>query len=270
MFDHRDDALVRIIGSIGRGGFEEATSKALCSLIGFDAGAVILHQSGHHSSILYDDFDQIDGRDGLQNYVRHTYRINPILRVGPQTHIFRACDFRNQLFVPHSPPRRSPAAPPGPMAYVLMSEDEELGYRTIGWPANLEEVGILIPSSIGLLELGFYRQRTSRPVTRRSLQALEQLRAPTAAAFDRHCMLSGTLSSKTRFERASLTEREREVVRMVVSGCSSHAIALRLGISLHTVKDHRKNIFRKLGISSSAELFAIAHEPHGYFLNNIR
>jgi DNA-binding CsgD family transcriptional regulator len=40
-------------------------------------------------------------------------------------------------------------------------------------------------------------------------------------------------------------------------GCSSEAIALRLSISRHTVKDHRKQIFRKLGVGSLAELFAL-------------
>ena len=34
-------------------------------------------------------------------------------------------------------------------------------------------------------------------------------------------------------------------------------IALRLGISRYTVKDHRKHIFRKLSVGSLAELFAL-------------
>jgi DNA-binding CsgD family transcriptional regulator len=43
----------------------------------------------------------------------------------------------------------------------------------------------------------------------------------------------------------------------MMAGCSSEAIALRLGISRHTVKDHRKQIFRKLQVGSLAELFAV-------------
>jgi DNA-binding CsgD family transcriptional regulator len=60
-----------------------------------------------------------------------------------------------------------------------------------------------------------------------------------------------------------LSAREAEVARLLLAGCSSEAIALRLDISRHTVKDHRKSIFRKLHIGSLAELFALAAEDAG-------
>jgi len=40
------------------------------------------------------------------------------------------------------------------------------------------------------------------------------------------------------------------------TGSAAAAGSLRLSISRHTVKDHRKHIFARLGISSLAELFA--------------
>jgi DNA-binding CsgD family transcriptional regulator len=55
---------------------------------------------------------------------------------------------------------------------------------------------------------------------------------------------------------ASLTPRETEVTRLLLRGLGSAQIALSLGISRHTVKDHRKQIFRKLEVSSLAQLFA--------------
>jgi DNA-binding CsgD family transcriptional regulator len=54
-----------------------------------------------------------------------------------------------------------------------------------------------------------------------------------------------------------LSPREMQIADLLLLGCGSDAIALRLGISRHTVKDHRKRIFRKLGIGSLAELFAL-------------
>jgi DNA-binding CsgD family transcriptional regulator len=54
-----------------------------------------------------------------------------------------------------------------------------------------------------------------------------------------------------------LSPREAQIAELMLAGCSSEAIALRLDISRHTVKDHRKRIFRKLGIGSLAELFAL-------------
>lgn len=55
-----------------------------------------------------------------------------------------------------------------------------------------------------------------------------------------------------------LTEREREVVAAVVSGLSSKAVGLALGISEHTVRKHRENISRKLQLRSPAQLVAWA------------
>jgi DNA-binding CsgD family transcriptional regulator len=54
----------------------------------------------------------------------------------------------------------------------------------------------------------------------------------------------------------SLTLREREIVTMVLRGHSTESIAMQLGISPGTVKIHRKNIYRKMKVSTQAELFA--------------
>lgn len=53
-----------------------------------------------------------------------------------------------------------------------------------------------------------------------------------------------------------LTTREREVVRFMLLGHSSKSIARCLDIALGTVKNHRKNIYRKLAIRSQSALFA--------------
>jgi len=47
-----------------------------------------------------------------------------------------------------------------------------------------------------------------------------------------------------------LTNREREVLRLVAQGHSNKSIAENLFISTHTVISHRKNITEKLGIKS--------------------
>jgi DNA-binding NarL/FixJ family response regulator len=55
-----------------------------------------------------------------------------------------------------------------------------------------------------------------------------------------------------------LTRREIEVARDVGLGLSSKQIGLRLSISEHTVRKHRENIARKLGLRNAAELVAWA------------
>ncbi len=51
-----------------------------------------------------------------------------------------------------------------------------------------------------------------------------------------------------------LTDREREVLRLVVQGLLNKQIAAELGIHERTVKLHRTNLTTKLGIHSVAEL----------------
>ncbi|MFU1605897.1 response regulator transcription factor [Sulfitobacter pontiacus] len=62
--------------------------------------------------------------------------------------------------------------------------------------------------------------------------------------------------------RKSLTEREQTILLQLAQGKSNKEVALTLDISVRTVETHRKNIKRKLGISSTAGLTRYAME-HG-------
>lgn len=79
------------------------------------------------------------------------------------------------------------------------------------------------------------------------------------------------LSGQTYFDRMNdfvdsgkesneykLSEREIEVIGFVAEGLTSKEIAQRLFISEHTVKTHRKNIFRKLQVKDTDELIQLA------------
>ena len=51
-----------------------------------------------------------------------------------------------------------------------------------------------------------------------------------------------------------LTEREKDIVKMVSLGLTNREIAEKLFLSTHTVTTHRKNITKKLGIKSASGL----------------
>lgn len=55
----------------------------------------------------------------------------------------------------------------------------------------------------------------------------------------------------------SISNRERDVIRLLVLNQSSKEISKKLNISSHTVDTHRRNILKKLNISSTGELIGM-------------
>jgi two-component system, LuxR family, response regulator DctR len=52
----------------------------------------------------------------------------------------------------------------------------------------------------------------------------------------------------------SLTERERDVMRLVIEGLPNKLVADQLNISVRTVEVHRSRVFDKMGVKSAVEL----------------
>jgi FixJ family two-component response regulator len=55
----------------------------------------------------------------------------------------------------------------------------------------------------------------------------------------------------------SLNSKEREVLEQMLTGTSNKAMASRLGVSLRTIENRRRNVFAKLRVDSVAELVAL-------------
>jgi DNA-binding NarL/FixJ family response regulator len=72
----------------------------------------------------------------------------------------------------------------------------------------------------------------------------------------------GSLEPSEDGAREPLTSREQTVLLQLAQGKSNKEVANELNISVRTVETHRKNIKRKLGISSTAGLTRYAME-HG-------
>lgn len=64
----------------------------------------------------------------------------------------------------------------------------------------------------------------------------------------------GAMAKTADSGREPLSPREREVVQLLAEGLSSPLIAKRLFIATATVETHRRNVMRKLGLHSVADL----------------
>lgn len=63
------------------------------------------------------------------------------------------------------------------------------------------------------------------------------------------------------FQDANLTPRETEIILWLHKGLSCIDVARKLSLSYHTARTHVRNIYKKLGISSSRELLAFMSQP---------
>lgn len=68
-------------------------------------------------------------------------------------------------------------------------------------------------------------------------------------------------------EPTNLTASEIDIVRLIAGGLTTKEIANQKHISFHTVNTHRKNIFRKIGVSNASEL--IMHAIKAGWIDNI-
>src|SRR3954447_6770743 len=73
--------------------------------------------------------------------------------------------------------------------------------------------------------------------------------------------LPGTGMADPDTQRTGLTARQREVLKLIATGCSAKDIATQLNISVRTAEFHRAAIMQRLGLHSTAQMtrYAIAN-----------
>ena len=152
------------------------------------------------------------------------------------------------------------AWPPAPACLVL--DMRMPGLSGLGLFDKLADEGLLpllpvifltghgdVPTAVATVKRGAF-DFVEKPFSNNALvDRIEQALATSRAALAARDSLGGL---RTRL--AELTEREREVMQLVVEGRPNKLIADALDISVRTVEVHRARVFDKMQVKSAVEL----------------
>lgn len=150
---------------------------------------------------------------------------------------------------------------PGPHALSDFLSEEELHaldlYREVYARMEAEDqLSFTLPSPPGIT-VGIALNRPTRGFSAEERSLVELIRPHLTQAFrDAHLRETVAPLSAARLSNLGLTEREAEVMRLLVKGMSAAATAERLSISHHTARHHIASIYDKLEVSSRAAAVA--------------
>lgn len=257
-----DALLVSLIELLGRDSFIDELASLLDKAFGYDHFHIMLYRETLAPALLASRPYPVSYERGLTNYLNYTYVINPTyraFRMGKEPGVYMISDFIQNRSRPYIHDHT---------VEVHIEDTEPIGYRTPGWPKNMAEVIALValPNKT-MLDFTFMTPLGSRQ-TEACKSSLERLFpflnavllrqfATSPSSLEAQNSSSGQEDRFHDFGGDVLTAREREIAQLILIGHSSNSISLNLGISLPTVKTHRRNIYSKLEISSQAELFSL-------------
>ena len=252
-----------IITRIGTQQLPESLIKGLNRLVPFELAVIFLYRGRSRPLVIYDNFEPLRAKAGIQAYVEGTYVLNPFYQAllnGLAPGIYRLRDLAPDGFFNSEYYREYK---------VLPRTSEEIGYVTENWPEGMEEITIASHLDGGAIaEVSLSRTRL-RHFSDGDLARLAAVTPVVGALLKKHwaetkneqwgnppqdSLVDDAFSS---FGHGLLTHREREVARLILRGHSSASIGVNLGISLGTVKTHRKNTYSKLAICSQSELLSM-------------
>jgi DNA-binding CsgD family transcriptional regulator len=119
-----------------------------------------------------------------------------------------------------------------------------------------DQISFILPSPPDVV-VGVAMNRAQRGFSAEDRELIELVRPHLSQAFrDAQMRQDGDPLSTTRLKALGLTDREAEVMRLVVEGRSATEVAEQLVISVHTARNHIANAYEKLGVRNRASAVA--------------
>jgi len=255
--DHRalGEALASVVREAGTPALVGELVRALRALVPADDVMVVLYRHGLAPELAHDLSAGPQAAVNLATYLKGAYLLDPFYRAFADG-VAPGC-YRLQQLTPSA---------------FRSSEYFRLHFARTG---IADEIGYLVPVEQGAsvhLSLGVRgAQARFGAAHHRLLQDFlpfveEVLRRHWAPPAGSSPALTTRLDSALKFfGRDFLTEREAEVIQLLLRGHSTKSIAERLRISPETVKLHRKHSYAKLDVSSQAELFHLFIDALGSY-----
>lgn len=136
---------------------------------------------------------------------------------------------------------------------LTVFDDDEKIFEAIkagasGYLLKHEPAEILQDAIVTILEFG--GAPMSPAIARKALQLLSMSPARTEP---------GTNNSPATLPHA-ITDREKEILQLMVNGWDAKRIATELNLSVLTVRKHIANIYDKLHVNSKAQVISMAHK----------
>lgn len=229
--------------------------RGLRALVPADDVMVVLYRGGQAPELLHDVSAGAKSAENLATYLKGAYLLDPFYRAFADG-VSPGC-YRLQQLAPSA---------------FRSSEYYRLHFARTG---IADEIGYLVPLDEGIcvhLSLGVRGAQARFSASQHRLLedfrplVEELLRRSGAVPAERGRALTSQLDSALKFfGRDFLTERESEVIQLLLRGHSTKSIAERLRISPETVKLHRKHSYAKLDVSSQAELFHLFIDALGSY-----
>jgi len=238
--------VAEVINSIGDRRLPQALVSAISRLVPFEHLAMMRFEPRHPPCDLLAPY--IDRRYHA-TYFAGNYRHDPFYQAAGRRHeegLFRMRDLTSDMS------RYLNRYEMGPRPGDIGAGRRDSVIDDLGSGEDLrEEIGFLMPLDNGAVaHLALIRSKRLDAFSDAELARLRAIEPVIRSVVRLHWHAAEDLDD------SDLTVREREIAGHILRGCSTTAIAMRLGISVGTVKVHRRHIHRKLGIASQAELFA--------------
>ncbi|MBL4802011.1 MAG: helix-turn-helix transcriptional regulator [Emcibacter sp.] len=240
--------LVQLQKKVGTSAFLPALSDTLRQVVKFDCSGVMFYNGSEVQNIYEGDFSP-NFKKYIDLYLKGLYLLDPhydLLAKGAKTGLYRFQDIAPDCyhdseyyneFIKH-------VGITDEYDFIIKVGNDYVDFYLDNLGNKFSEEDDKILAMISPMVLHLLEKHWEKYSKGSDLKKKDGTKKPYQNIFD-------------SFGKSILTEREQQVVQYILNGHSSKSLALKLNISLSTVKIHRKHIYQKFDITTQSELFSL-------------